>query len=62
MFHMLSCFNLKAGENIATFQSAYTGFVASMRRAGGLVRRASRGTSRSLSTMRRKADILADIV
>lgn len=32
MFHMLSCFDLKAGEDISTFRSAYTDFVAEMER------------------------------
>ena len=31
MFHMLSCFNLKPGEDIATFAAAYTSFVDEMR-------------------------------
>jgi hypothetical protein len=33
MFHMLSCFNLKVGEDIAAFQSAYAEFVAYMKSA-----------------------------
>ncbi len=31
MFHMLSCFNLKSGENIVAFRNAYTDFVAHMK-------------------------------
>ena len=31
MFHMLSCFNLKPGEDIAIFATAYGEFVESMR-------------------------------
>ena len=31
MFHMLSCFNLKPGEEIETFSSAYYQFVAEMK-------------------------------
>lgn len=31
MFHMLSCFNLRPGEDIATFAAAYTSFVDEMR-------------------------------
>jgi hypothetical protein len=31
MFHMLSCFDLKPGEDIGTFQSAYTAFVDEMK-------------------------------
>lgn len=31
MFHMLSCFNLKPGEDIDSFRDAYEDFVACMR-------------------------------
>lgn len=31
MFHMLSCFNLKPGENIETFRKVYGDFVADMK-------------------------------
>ena len=31
MFHMLSCFNLKPGEDVAVFRSAYADFVAYMK-------------------------------
>jgi hypothetical protein len=31
MFHMLSCFNLKPGQDIATFANAYAEFVAAMK-------------------------------
>lgn len=31
MFHMLSCFNLKSGEDIETFRKAYNDFVAYMK-------------------------------
>lgn len=33
MFHMLSCFNLKAGEDIAAFRRTYGDFVAYMKSA-----------------------------
>lgn len=32
MFHMLSCFNLKPGEEIASFSPAYTRYVDEMKR------------------------------
>ena len=32
MFHMLSCFDLKPGEDIASFCEAYAAFVEQMRR------------------------------
>ncbi len=32
MFHMLSCFDLKPGENIGAFQLAYRAFVDEMKR------------------------------
>ncbi len=32
MFHMLSCFNLKPGEEIETFRSAYAAFVDEMKK------------------------------
>jgi len=32
MFHMISCFNLKPGEDIETFRSAYTAFVDEMKK------------------------------
>lgn len=32
MFHMLSCFDLKAGERIEVFHAAYTAFVEEMKR------------------------------
>jgi hypothetical protein len=32
MFHMLSCFDLKPGENIIDFRGAYADFVAYMNR------------------------------
>ena len=31
MFHMISCFNLKPGEDIETFRSAYALFVGEMK-------------------------------
>jgi len=31
MFHMLSCFDLKSGEDIAVFQSGYMTFVEAMK-------------------------------
>ena len=31
MFHMLTCFDLKSGEDIGTFRSAYADFVAYMK-------------------------------
>jgi len=31
MFHMISCFNLKSGEDIETFRSAYSAFVDEMK-------------------------------
>ena len=31
MFHMLSCFNLKAGEDIGAFRSAFADYVATMK-------------------------------
>ena len=34
MFHMLSCFDLKPGEEIGVFQLAYTAFVDEMKRLG----------------------------
>ena len=34
MFHMLSCFNLKPGEDIAAFQRTYADFLAYMKSAG----------------------------
>lgn len=34
MFHMLSCFNLKPGENAETFRSAYDDFVDCMKGLG----------------------------
>ena len=34
MFHMLSCFNLKAGEEIDTFRGAFADFTATMKSAG----------------------------
>ena len=34
MFHMLSCFDLKPGEEIADFQAAYLVFVEEMKRLG----------------------------
>lgn len=34
MFHMLSCFNLRDGEDLAAFRRAYAEFAASMKRAG----------------------------
>ncbi len=34
MFHMLSCFDLNPGEDIETFQSAYTAFVDEMQTIG----------------------------
>lgn len=33
MFHMLSCFDLKPGENITAFRHAYTDFVEEMKQA-----------------------------
>ncbi len=32
MFHMLSCFDLKPGEKIGAFRTAYTAFVDEMKR------------------------------
>ena len=32
MFHMLSCFDLKPGEEVGAFQSAYAAFVDKMKR------------------------------
>lgn len=34
MFHMLSCFDLKADQNIAEFDASYCRFVAEMKRIG----------------------------
>ena len=34
MFHMLSCFNLKPGEEIDVFRSAYISYVDEMKRIG----------------------------
>jgi hypothetical protein len=34
MFHMLSCFNLKPGEEIGAFRSAYRSYVDEMKRIG----------------------------
>jgi len=34
MFHMLSCFDLKPGEDIASFQPSYTAFVDEMKTIG----------------------------
>lgn len=34
MFHMLSCFDLKPGEEIAVFRTAYTALVEEMKQAG----------------------------
>lgn len=34
MFHMLSCFDLDAGEDIETFRSAYFAFVEEMKHIG----------------------------
>jgi len=34
MFHMLSCFNLKPGEEIDVFRSAYIRYVDEMKRIG----------------------------
>jgi len=34
LFHMLSCFDLKPGEEIGVFQTAYTVFVDQMKRLG----------------------------
>ncbi len=49
MFHMLSCFDLKPGEEPAVFASAYAAFVAEMQRldlvvAGGPLGRRQRDT------------------
>ena len=32
MFHMISCFNLKSGEDIETFRSAYALFIDEMKK------------------------------
>lgn len=37
MFHMLSCFNLKPGEDIDSFRSAYETFVDEMKAIGLVV-------------------------
>ena len=34
MFHMLSCFNLKPGEEIGAFRSAFRNYVDEMKRIG----------------------------
>lgn len=34
MHHMLSCFDLKAGEDFESFQQAYAAFVGQMKQAG----------------------------
>ncbi len=51
MFHMLSCFDLKPGEDIAAFRSAYSDFVDYMKSVDLIENSGSLGRRRSDTPM-----------